>query len=67
METVDAGDVVSFLRDSLYFSIIYFWLHGSLFLCLFAARGLSLVVTSRGHSSLWLLIAVASLVAEHGL
>ena len=32
MEIVDAGDVVSFLRDSLYFSIIYFWLHGSLLL-----------------------------------
>jgi len=31
MEIVDAGDVVSFLRDSLHF-IIYFWLHGSLLL-----------------------------------
>ena len=46
--------------------IIYFWL------CwvIVAARGLSLVVASRGYSSsryTGLLIAVASLVAEHGL
>ena len=45
---------------------IYFWL------CwvFVAAHGLSLVVASRGYSSVVvhrLLIAVASLVAEHGL
>ena len=46
--------------------MIYFWL------CWVsvAARGFSLVVVSRGYSLVavcWLLIAVASLVSEHGL
>ena len=61
MKTMDAGDVVSFLRDSLYVSIIYFWPHG--FWCctwVFSSWG------EQGYSSLWLLIAVASLV-DHGL
>ena len=44
----------------------YFWLH-RVFL---AKQGLSLTVVSRGYSlavGCWLLIAVASHVAEHGL
>ena len=45
--------------------MFYFWLH----LVFVAARGLSLVVASRGYSVAVhrLLIAVASLVAEHGI
>ena len=58
------------VSDSSFFKIfiylfIYFWL------CwvFVAACGLSLVVASRDYSLLWcqLLIAVASLVVEHGL
>ena len=48
------------------FYFIYFWLHW----VFVAVRGLSLVAASGGYSTLplrGLLIAVASLVAEHGL
>ena len=48
------------------FLFVYFWLHW----VFMAACGLSLVVASRGYSLVAvcrLLIAVASLVAEHGL
>ena len=49
--------VFFFFLINLFILFIYFWLH-----CVFiAVRGLSLVAASR------LLIAVASLVAEHGL
>ena len=53
----------NFLKINLF---IYLWLHW----VFVAARGLSLVAASGGYSSLLvrgLLIAVASLVAEHGL
>ena len=56
-------------RFKIFFSIdlfIYFWLHW----VFVAVRRLFLVAASRGYSSLWctgLPIAVASLVAEHGL
>ena len=54
-----------------FYLFIYFWLHW----VFVAARGLSLVAASGGYSSLrllfiavrGLLIAVASLVVEHGL
>ena len=48
-----------------YFKFIYFWLR----LFFVAVRGLSLVAVSGGYSVTVgeLLIAVASLVAEHGL
>ena len=57
---------------NIYFYLFYFfWLHW----VFVAAHGLSLVAASGGYSSLWcvgfslrwLLIAVASLVVEHGL
>ena len=56
-----------FLVHLLFFKIyfIYFWLRW----VFVAARGLSLVAVSRAYSSLRCagFIAVASLVAEHGL
>ena len=51
---------------NLFYLFIYFWLRW----VFVAARGLSLVGASRGYSSLWCVgfsLAVASLVAEHGL
>ena len=58
--------VFYFLISACFFKFINFWLC-SVF---FGAHGLSLVVVSRGYSlvvELRLLIAVASLVVEHGV
>ena len=57
MEITDAGDMVSFLRDSLYFSLFIFG-RTVLCCCMWA-------FSSCGEQGL--LFAVASLVAEHGL
>ena len=58
--------VFYFLISACFFKFINFWLC----LVFFGAHGLSLVVVSRGYSlvvELRLLIAVASLVVEHGV
>ena len=56
----------SFFFFNLFYLFIYFWLC----LVFVAARGLSLVAASRGYSLLrcaGFLIAVTSLIVEHGL
>ena len=51
-------------KIAILFYLFYFWLRW----VFVAVHGLSLVAASRGYASLgWLLIAVASLVAEHGI
>ena len=54
------------VNNSNFFKIVYIWLY-----CVFiAAHGLSLVAASRGYAIVvmhWLLIVMASLVAEHRL
>ena len=56
---------------SLFYFLKYLFIYFRLCSLFVAARGLSLVAVSGGYSSLWcvcgLLIAVASLAAEHGL
>ena len=61
----EGGNGGLFLKINLFILFIYFWLSW----VFVAARGLSLVALSGGYFSLvhGLLIAVASLVAEHRL
>ena len=64
--SLDGKQNHSFFFLNLFILFIDFWLHW----VFVAARGLSLVVASGGYSSVavrGLLIAVASLVEEHGL
>ena len=63
---MDEWEFAEFRRKDIAFYFIYFWLRW----VFVAAHGLSLVAASRGYSSVAvrrLLIAVASLVAEHRL